>query len=82
MLKGFPTWNVPLAKTLNNIPPSVHENGLTDKKLVKHHRIDKVMTLDKSDFVLTCGKDGSVNVWNTNLKLACVGAHNFKSKLY
>jgi hypothetical protein len=24
MLKGFPSWNVPLAQTLNNLPPSVH----------------------------------------------------------
>jgi len=28
MLKGFPSWNVPLASTLNKLPPVVHENGI------------------------------------------------------
>ena len=68
MLKGFPTWNVPLAQTLNNLPPEVHQNALS-QKLTKPTRVDKVMTLDNSDFVMTASNDGSINIWNTKLKL-------------
>lgn len=68
MLKGFPTWNVKLEDTINNMPPQVHENGLKREKK-NHHRIDYVKTIQGSDYVMTAGKDGSINVWNTKLKL-------------
>lgn len=82
MLKGFPSWNVPLAMTLNNLPPSIHQNSLSSKKLVKPEKVDFVKTLGNSDFIMTGAKDGSINIWNTRVKLHCTGSHNFKSKMY
>ena len=81
-LKGVPSWNVPLANTLHNLPPSIHENALQDRQMLTHKPISAVKTIQNSDFILTVAKDGSINVWNTRLRLQRVGQHNFKSKLY
>ena len=39
-------------------------------------------TLPDSDFILTGAKDGSINIWNTRIRLHATGSYNFKSKLY
>jgi hypothetical protein len=55
---------------------------LSNKKNIKPQKIEFVKTLENSDFVMTGAKDGSINVWNTRIRLHCTGNHNFKSKLY
>ena len=82
MLQGYPSFNVALANTLNSFPPSIHDNNLKSKRLLKPESITKVKVLDNSDFVLTGGSDGSINIWSTKTRLHKVGGHNFKSKLH
>ena len=85
MVKGFPTWNVPLSRTLNSFPPSLHENQLSNSKKLLIRPADKInfiKQLDGSDFVLAGSRGGSVSVWNSRLRLHCVGGINYKSKLY
>lgn len=82
MLQGYPSWNVPLENTLNSLPPSVHDTGLTNKKHLKPEGIKTVKNLKESDFILTGGQDGSINIWNSKIRLHRVCGYNFKSKLY
>jgi hypothetical protein len=69
MLKGFPTWNVPLSATLNNLPSQVHENANPD--ISKLNASEKISVVKQAEnFVLSaCNTDGSVNVWNAKLNL-------------
>ena len=69
MVKGFPSWNVPLSRTLNKLPPGVHESEvkITEKK--KPETISGVKTVDESSFLLSVASDGSVNVWNSAVTL-------------
>ena len=78
MVKGFPTWNVSLGATLNSIPPQVHDNANPEKlKLSPSASISQIK--QAGGFLLTaCDQDGSVNVWDTKLKLQKLGAHNYK----
>jgi hypothetical protein len=68
MLKGFPSWNVPLAHTLNKLPPQVHQNGLPGQSRAPA-KVEAVHAIDLSSFVLTAAKDGSINIWNTKSRL-------------
>ena len=81
-MKGFPSWNVPLARTLNKLPPSVHENGLSGP-LKTFSVIEDTASIPNSDSVMTTSyKDASINIWNTNTKLHRVASYNFKAQLH
>ena len=72
--------NVPLANTLNKLPQSVHENGLTDGDR-SHMKIKSVKKIEGAPLVMTGASDGSVNVWSTEVKLHRLGVHNLKYAL-
>jgi hypothetical protein len=77
MIKGYPTWNVPLSDTLNSMPPSIH--NLNDEECSE---IAGVKTLVKSGAIMTTSLDGSVNIWDTKVKLHRVAQHNFKAQMF
>jgi hypothetical protein len=52
MLKGLDTFNIPLAQTLNNLPPSLHQN-FAPAHVPAFANIDVVKHLPFSDLVLT-----------------------------
>jgi hypothetical protein len=35
LLKGLPTWNIPLAQTLNHLPPQAHRNFIPPTAVTK-----------------------------------------------
>lgn len=72
MLKGFPSWNVPLAHTLNNLPASVHENSQGRPAIIES-------VLGVGSMALTAASDGSVNIWNTKSVLQRLGRYDFKA---
>lgn len=72
MLKGFPSWNVPLAHTLNYLPAQVHEDGQG-----KPAPVDSVLAV--GSMALTASKDGSINLWNTRSVLQRLGRNDFKA---
>lgn len=77
MLKGFDTWNVPLSKTINSLPPSLHQNFLPVSE-PKYAAIDVIRYLSNSDFVLTGSKtSGSINIWSSRLGMNLVAGYNF-----
>jgi hypothetical protein len=47
MLKGFPSWNVPLASTLNKLPPVVHDELLLllKENMRRFNRSDRLRIL-------------------------------------
>jgi len=77
MLKGLDTFNVPLATTVNNLPPSLHSN-FTPAGHPQHGEIDVVKSLSHSDLVLTGSREnGSVNIWSTKLGLHLMSGYNY-----
>lgn len=82
MLKGLQTWNVPLHKTINSLPPSIHQNFLPSSE-PKYAAIDTIKSLSLSDFVLTGSKKfGSINLWSSKLGLNLVGGFNFTKQVH
>ena len=82
LLKGLETFNVPLASTINSLPPSLHRNFAT-ASAPKFADIDVVKYLSFSDLVLTGSRiAGSVNVWSNKLGMNLVGGFNFLNDLY
>lgn len=82
MLKGLDTFNVPLAHTINCLPPSLHHN-FAPSPTPQVADIDIVRHLSFSDLVLTGSKKyGSVNVWSTRLGAQLLGGFNFMDELH
>jgi len=71
MVEGLPSGNVPLATTLNNIPPSLHSKNPEEK-------IKNIATTKDSTLVSTVSNNGEVNIWNAELSLAHLGSSNFR----
>lgn len=88
LLKGMPTWNVPLYRTLNKLPPSLHKNYLPEKAYENGDvepiaDVDAIKTCSESSYVMSCSnKDGSVNVWSTQLGLYLAGGYNFRRQAF
>jgi len=77
MLKGYDTFNVPLAKTINSLPPSLHQNFAT-AIVPEFANIELARQLSTSAVVLTGSKTcGSINLWSTQLGLNLLGGFNF-----
>ena len=76
MLRGEPCANVPLSVTLRYLPSLKHTNTEAEPQEIVH-----VEQKADSQFVMTASADGSVNVWNTRLRLFRVLATNFKVQL-
>ena len=81
MMRGYPTWNVPLHVTLNAFPPQVHKSRGKEEAFALPKQIAQVETTQFSPFALTGSEDGGVNVWNTELRLFQVASLNFKEIL-
>jgi hypothetical protein len=82
MLKGLDTFNVPLASTINSLPPSLHRNFATSS-VPQFGDIDVVKHLSFSDLVLTGSRNlGSINVWSNKLGMNLLGGFNFLNDLY
>ena len=74
MLLGEPCSNVPLKVTLKHFPPSNHTSTTGRYEDIKY-----LLTHKQSSYMLTGSEEGSVNIWNTNLRLFQVGITNFKT---
>jgi len=82
MLKGLDTFNVPLASTINSLPPALHRNFAIPSK-PEFADIDVVKHLSFSDLVLTGSRQqGSVNVWSTKLGMQLLGGFNYLNEIY
>jgi len=73
MLKGEPCANVPLNVTLRHFPALRHKD--TEEKPQEIIHLE-----NNGKYVLTGSADGSVNVWNTKLRLVKLLATDFKKK--
>ena len=85
LLKGQRTWNVPLAQTLNYLPPQVHRNFLPPATVKvnpkkEQGKVDTLKTVSSSTGYAMSGslENGSINVWSTQLGLNLAGGFNFK----
>lgn len=79
MLRGFDTWNVPLHRSLNSMPPLAQSSGVPHPS----GEITSIQTLPVSDFVMTgCHSDGSINVWATRAGLTRLHTLNFKRQAH
>lgn len=77
MVRGFASWNVPLYKSLNCMPPQSQWSGLGSQPSASP--ITTILALPTTDFVLTASAaDASVNVWATRAGLTRVQSLNFK----
>jgi hypothetical protein len=77
MIKGFDSWNVPLSKSLNSMPPRTHSSGLRTQG--QSHPITGLQALQGSDYVLSSSTgDAAVNIWSTKAGLTRISALNFK----
>jgi hypothetical protein len=77
MVKGFASWNVPLYKSLNCMPPKSQWSGISN--IPSASPITTILALPATDFVLTgSAGDASVNVWVTRAGLTRVHGLNFK----
>lgn len=75
--RGFKTWNVQLAKSLNSMPPKGHRSGLPGKS--ESAPISSLRQLTSSDFVLSSSSENaSINVWSTRAGLTQISSLNFK----
>lgn len=82
MLKGLDTFNVPIASTINSLPPALHQSFAT-ASMPQFADIDVVRHLSFSDLVLTGSKQsGSVNVWSATLGMNLLGGFNFLKDLH
>lgn len=72
-LRSEPCLNVPLSCTLKYFPALRHTN--MDKK---PEEITHVEYKTNNQYILTGSADGSVNIWNTSLRLFKVVSANFK----
>ena len=45
LLKGLQTWNVPLAQTINHLPPSLHQNMLPENHEEPETQLGSVDTI-------------------------------------
>lgn len=82
MLKGLDTFNVPLASTVNNLPPSLHTNFMPAGH-PSHGEINVVKSLPHSDMVMTGSLEhGSVNVWSTKLGMHLLSGYNYLDEYY
>jgi len=77
MVRGFDTWNVPLHRSLNSMPPRTHWSGLRNE--AQASSVSQHLALPSTDFVLTSNaEDASVNIWATRAGLTRVFGLNFK----
>lgn len=82
MLKGIDTFNIPIAQTINSLPPSLHCN-FAPVHVPQYADIDVVKHLPFSDLVMTGSTQfGSVNIWSSHLGMQLLGGFNFMSDLY
>lgn len=83
VVKQLPTWNVPMRRSLNAIPPCQHLNGLPkevyeEKKIPQASQVDEILSI--GNFVLTGNNQhSSVNIFSTQLGLNRVMQHNLTS---
>ena len=81
MVRGFDSWNVPLHRSLNSMPPKSQWSGLrgtTPAPTITGH-----LALPSTDFVLTSSaQDASVNIWSTRAGLTRVCGLNFKLQAF
>lgn len=86
LVKGLPTWNVPLARTLNKMPPSLQKSFVKHKfakNLPQNRAIDCLKTTPTSSLIMTGStSEGSINIYSTELNAALLGGFNFKQQLY
>lgn len=79
MVRGFDSWNVPLYKSLNSMPPSTQRSGLRG---TAPSAVTGLYALPHSDFVLTTSDDAAINVWSTRAGLTPIAALNFKLQCF
>jgi hypothetical protein len=76
MLRGYDSWNVPLHRSLNSMPPQSQSSAL---ETGPSQEITSIQPLPATDFVLTASShDAAVNIWVTKAGLTRVHALNFK----
>jgi hypothetical protein len=79
MLLGFESWNVPLHRSLNSMPPRCHRNGLLGDG--SPSEITTVRAFPATDLVLTASAgDAGVNIWSARAGLTRIHAFNFKQQ--
>lgn len=77
MIRGYDSWNVPLHKSLNCMPPLAQSTGLAGPAISQE--ISSIHSLTSSDFVLTASSsDAAVNIWVTKAGLKRIHTLNFK----
>lgn len=82
MMKGLDTFNIPLASTINSLPPALHHN-FAPAHVPAYADIDVVKHLPFSDLVMTGSTQfGSINVWSSRLGMQLLGGFNFMNDLY
>lgn len=74
MLKGEPCANVPLSVSLRYFPAVRHMDMENKPQVIVHLE-------DNGEYVLTGSADGTINVWNTKLRLVRLLATDFKKKV-
>jgi hypothetical protein len=79
MVRGFDSWNVPLYKSLNSMPPSTQRSGLRE---TAPSAVTGLYALPHSDFVLTTSDDAAINIWSTKAGLTPIAAMNFKLQCF
>lgn len=79
MVMGFDSWNVPLYKSLNSMPPSTQRSGLRE---MAPSAVTGLYALPHSDFVLTTSDDAAVNIWSTKAGLTLIAAWNYKLQCF
>lgn len=79
MLQGFDSWNVPLHRSLNSMPPRRHRSGLQEDS--GSSQITTTRAVPCSDLVLTASAgNAAVNIWSARAGLACLHVSNFKEQ--
>mmetsp|Transcript_19576 Transcript_19576/g.30119 ORF Transcript_19576/g.30119 Transcript_19576/m.30119 type:complete len:189 (+) Transcript_19576:1871-2437(+) len=78
MLKGFPSWNVPLSHSVNAMPPSKHTDPLNPSAELGKESMT-VKQVSQNAMILSA-VDTSVNLWGTQAGLTKLGAFNFKAQ--
>lgn len=81
MVRGFESWNVPLHRSLNSMPPKSQWSGL--RGAPANAPITGLHSLPATDFVLTASaQEASVNLWSTRAGLTRVYGLNFKLQAF
>jgi hypothetical protein len=80
MVKGYPSINVPLHKTINLFPPWKHTSDVDqEKNCFVEKEITDLWVPKYSEFLISANsEDGSAWIWNSQLHLFLAGRINFK----